>query len=37
MVDSARESFTRTRNLAEDEFFADSFVYAADTEVAPAA
>ncbi len=37
MVDSARESFTRTRNLPEDEFFADSFVYAADTEVAPAA
>jgi len=37
MVDSARESFTRTRNLPEDEFFADSFVYAADTEVAPVA
>jgi CDP-4-dehydro-6-deoxyglucose reductase len=37
MVDSARESFTRTRNLPEDEFFADSFVYAADTEAAPAA
>jgi len=34
MVDSARESFTRTRGLPEEEFFADSFVYAADAEVA---
>jgi CDP-4-dehydro-6-deoxyglucose reductase len=37
MVDSARESFTQTRSLPEDEFFADSFVYAADTEAAPTA
>lgn len=35
MIDSAREAFTRTRSLPEDEFFADSFVYAADA--APAA
>jgi CDP-4-dehydro-6-deoxyglucose reductase len=34
MVDSAREAFTRTRSLPEDEFFADSFVYAADAEAA---
>jgi CDP-4-dehydro-6-deoxyglucose reductase len=37
MVDSARASFVGTRNLPEDEFFADAFVYAADTEAAPAA
>jgi len=37
MVDSARDSFVKTRNLPEDEFFADAFVYAADTETAPAA
>lgn len=37
MVDSARDAFVRTRNLPEDEFFADSFVYAADAEPAPAA
>lgn len=34
MVDSAREAFTQTRGLPEDEFFADAFVYAADAEVA---
>lgn len=34
MVDSARDAFTRTRGLPEDEFFADSFVYAADAETA---
>jgi CDP-4-dehydro-6-deoxyglucose reductase len=34
MVDSARAAFTRTRGLPEDEFFADSFVYAADAEAA---
>lgn len=34
MVDSAREAFTRSRGLPADEFFADSFVYAADAEVA---
>jgi len=34
MVDSAREACTRTRGLPEDEFFADSFVYAADAEAA---
>ena len=36
MVDSARDSFVETRKLPEDEFFADSFVYAADAETAPA-
>ena len=34
MVDAARDTFTRTRGLPEDEFFADAFVYAADAEVA---
>ena len=34
MVDAARESFAQTRGLPEDEFFADSFVYAADAEAA---
>ncbi|MBI1283182.1 MAG: 2Fe-2S iron-sulfur cluster binding domain-containing protein [Thiobacillus sp.] len=34
MVDGAREAFTRTRSLPEEEFFADSFVYAADAEAA---
>ncbi|MEW5965485.1 MAG: CDP-6-deoxy-delta-3,4-glucoseen reductase [Pseudomonadota bacterium] len=34
MVDAARDAFTRTRGLPEDEFFADAFVYAADAEVA---
>jgi CDP-4-dehydro-6-deoxyglucose reductase len=33
MVDSAREAFVSARGLAEDEFFADSFTYAADAEV----
>jgi len=37
MVDPARETFVGTRNLPEDEFFADAFVYAADAETAPAA
>ncbi|MEW6252901.1 MAG: CDP-6-deoxy-delta-3,4-glucoseen reductase [Planctomycetota bacterium] len=32
MVDAARDAFLRTRGLPEDEFFADAFVYAADTE-----
>ncbi|MFP5417792.1 MAG: CDP-6-deoxy-delta-3,4-glucoseen reductase [Gammaproteobacteria bacterium] len=36
MVDSARDAFTQTRGLPEDEFFADAFVYAADTETTPA-
>jgi CDP-4-dehydro-6-deoxyglucose reductase len=36
MVDSARDAFEHTRGLPEDEFFADAFVYAADTETAPA-
>ncbi|MFP5381418.1 MAG: CDP-6-deoxy-delta-3,4-glucoseen reductase [Gammaproteobacteria bacterium] len=36
MVDSAREAFTTTRSLPEDQFFADSFVYTADAEPAPA-
>lgn len=30
MVDAARASFTRTRGLPEEAFFADSFVYQAD-------
>jgi CDP-4-dehydro-6-deoxyglucose reductase len=34
MVDSAREAFTGARGLPEEEFFADSFVYAADAEAA---
>ncbi len=34
MVDSARAAFTAERRLPEDEFFADSFVYAADTVAA---
>jgi CDP-4-dehydro-6-deoxyglucose reductase len=37
MVDSARAAFVANRGLPEDEFFADSFVYAADAEPAPAA
>ena len=37
MVDSARDSFVKSRKLPEDEFFADSFVYAADAETAPVA
>lgn len=32
MVDSARDSFVKTRGLPEDEFFADSFVFATDPE-----
>ena len=35
MVDAARTAFTSTRNLPEDEFFADSFTYAAQTEEQP--
>jgi CDP-4-dehydro-6-deoxyglucose reductase len=34
MVDSARAAFSQQRGLPEDEFFADSFVYAADTVAA---
>ncbi len=34
MVDSARDAFGQTRGLPEDAFFADSFVFAADTETA---
>ncbi len=37
MVDSARESFVNTRGLPEDAFFADAFVYAADTLAATSA
>jgi CDP-4-dehydro-6-deoxyglucose reductase len=37
MVDSARDAFTQTRGLPEDEFFADAFTYAADTEAVSAA
>jgi CDP-4-dehydro-6-deoxyglucose reductase len=32
MIDAARASFTTTRGLPADEFFADSFTYAAETE-----
>jgi CDP-4-dehydro-6-deoxyglucose reductase len=32
MIDAARATFTRERGLPEDEFFADSFTYAAETE-----
>ena len=32
MVDAARKSFTTTRGLPVDEFFADSFTYAAEAE-----
>jgi CDP-4-dehydro-6-deoxyglucose reductase, E3 len=32
MIDAARLAFTSTRNLPADEFFADSFVYAAQSE-----
>jgi CDP-4-dehydro-6-deoxyglucose reductase len=32
MIDVARTSFTTTRGLPEDEFFADSFTYAAQAE-----
>jgi CDP-4-dehydro-6-deoxyglucose reductase len=34
MIDAARSAFTATRGLPEDEFFADSFTYAAQTEPA---
>jgi CDP-4-dehydro-6-deoxyglucose reductase len=37
MVDSARDNFVKLRGLPEDEFFADSFVYAADAEAASVA
>jgi len=36
MVDAAREAFVSARGLHEDEFFADSFVYAADAEATAA-
>ncbi len=32
MIDAARRDFTTLRNLPADEFFADSFTYAAETE-----
>ena len=32
MIDAARAAFTATRNLPADEFFADSFTYAAQQE-----
>jgi len=32
MVDAARTTFTKTRGLSVDEFFADSFTYAAESE-----
>jgi CDP-4-dehydro-6-deoxyglucose reductase len=35
MIDAARSSFTTTRGLPEEEFFADSFTYAAVAETTP--
>ena len=35
MIDAARSSFTTMRGLPEEEFFADSFTYAAVTETTP--
>ncbi|HEX4882633.1 MAG TPA: CDP-6-deoxy-delta-3,4-glucoseen reductase, partial [Casimicrobiaceae bacterium] len=32
MIDAARTTFTRDRRLPVDEFFADSFTYAAEAE-----
>jgi hypothetical protein len=32
MIDAARRDFTGLRNLPSDEFFADSFTYAAEAE-----
>jgi CDP-4-dehydro-6-deoxyglucose reductase len=32
MIDAARSTFTSTRGLPADEFFADSFTYAAESE-----
>jgi CDP-4-dehydro-6-deoxyglucose reductase len=32
MIDAARKSFTSTRNLPPNEFFSDSFTYAAEAE-----
>jgi CDP-4-dehydro-6-deoxyglucose reductase len=32
MIDAARTTFTRDRRLPDDQFFADSFTYAAETE-----
>jgi CDP-4-dehydro-6-deoxyglucose reductase len=37
MVDNARENFVGKRGLPEDDFFADAFIYAADSETAPTA
>jgi hypothetical protein len=33
MIDAARRDFTTLRALPEKEFFADSFVYAAESEI----
>jgi len=35
MIDAARTTFTCDRRLPDDQFFADSFTYAADTEAKP--
>jgi len=32
MIDVARKTFVESRNLSPDEFFADSFTYAAQAE-----
>jgi hypothetical protein len=32
MIDAARSTFTRGRQLPEDAFYADSFTYAAQAE-----
>ena len=34
MIDAAKRDFTTLRNLPEEEFYADSFTYAAQTEAA---
>ena len=35
MIDAARRDFTQLRGLPADEFYADSFTYAAETEARP--
>jgi hypothetical protein len=34
MIDAAKRDFTTLRNLPEEEFYADIFTYAAQTEAA---
>ena len=35
MIDAARRDFTQLRGLPADQFYADSFTYAAETEARP--